>query len=703
MEVEEIYSLAISPLVVSRFAIQWSPDNHISVLTERGIHIFELIPSPMSPHSTIRFSRSFIYVPSIFPTEVIASKMESKIWSMHREAVYSFMLEESSTPKMSNVKEMVPKIIDIAWSPQNLIHPSKCLLAILTSSGAIVVAHKMSKEWYPAYDLCSIRYDAVEEKINAKLKNSKNNPSILTLKNCIKTLQASCMTWSMLFTNFAYLAVAYQNGDIIIYKLPRILNCNEILQPTIMSTIELNDCIKITTLHWITVSTKEHVIIIGYFDGRIYGLKIEEENQIFEVKSNDKYYDYADRITVSAIQTFPQNGSNIKVLISKGTFLFLVHFTIKGEFKSIQHLQLEGFVLSGLICIGSDYALVTTEDSSMFVIDTRESYFFKTKIKSGLPQGQLRYLGLAHSLSYAIFVTITSPNIVYDHLVVKEPSKMYMFTLKNENWDPLITLQKSKDGKKFGELWDCLEVVRIRATKTADPATVLPKIPFNLEFLSLHELRIAMWISVILEISEKKKVIQGIGSIAGEISEAQPLIFIHTACNYLEQLLNKSSLLNEEKLSMNLLRMYLEVYLAGEENEEASPLSKRVKDILKKISPFCSNMIESCNLCNEAINELPWKVTKCPQNHILPRCAITLLQITVMEYGTCPVCGLMFHWCLNQVFKETKCLFCDVPAPLENRVLSFKSCVSTEQSLSRQRNYGTVSEDQEMETPVDES
>lgn len=40
METEEIYNLSISPPILSRFAVQWSQDNHISIVTEKGVHIF---------------------------------------------------------------------------------------------------------------------------------------------------------------------------------------------------------------------------------------------------------------------------------------------------------------------------------------------------------------------------------------------------------------------------------------------------------------------------------------------------------------------------------------------------------------------------------------------------------------------------------------------------------------------------------------
>ncbi|XP_076641770.1 uncharacterized protein LOC143352793 [Halictus rubicundus] len=703
MDTEEVYSLAIAPPVISRFAVQWSDDNHISVLTEKGVHVFELIPSPMSPYSTIKFSRSFIYAPSIFPTKGIMDKIESTIWDLPREEIYLSLMEESMTPKVSNVKEMIPKIVDLAWSPQNLMYPNNCFLAILTSTGAVLIVHKILTDWYPLHDLSTIRYKDMKNEITVKLKDIKSDPTLLpTLKNSIKALQASCMTWSMLFVDFAYLAVAYQNGDIIIYKVPSVSCYNEIPDIKIVATIHLDDCVKINVMYWTSVDTRKHIIIIAYLDGRIHGLIIGERGQIIELRATRKYYDYADRIPICDIRPLPRLDATVRILIPKGSFLFLLHLTTNGALKSIQHIQLEGFMISGLTYANADYALLTTENNLMFVINTNIDNFSKTQLKIAWQQGHPRYLGLAHSLNYVMFVNITSPSSVYDHLVMKEPSKLHFFTLKHESWDPLLVLKKNKH-KRLERVWDCLEVIRMKATKVEDSGAVLPRMPKNLESLPLNELRIAMWISVIMEICEKKKVIQGIGSIAGEVSEAQPLIFIHTVCNYLERLDNSPSLSQEQQLSIYLLKMYLEVYLAGEENEETTMVSKLARRILNKISDFDMNKVEACNLCGEVIKDLSWKVTKCSQGHILPRCAVTLLQITDMQYKTCRICSLMFHPCLDQVFGETSCLFCDMPAHQENRVLGSKIIPSHGKSLSRQGNYVSVSNDRETETVADET
>jgi hypothetical protein len=40
MEAKQFYYTSISPLVVRTFACKWSEDNRLSVITEKGVHIF---------------------------------------------------------------------------------------------------------------------------------------------------------------------------------------------------------------------------------------------------------------------------------------------------------------------------------------------------------------------------------------------------------------------------------------------------------------------------------------------------------------------------------------------------------------------------------------------------------------------------------------------------------------------------------------
>lgn len=697
MEIEEIYNLTLSPLIASRFAIQWSEDNHISVLTERGVHILEFVPSPMSFQSTLKFSRSFIYTPLTLPSELLCNKFETKIWSLEGEEFHSLLMEESLTPRLANMKEMVPRIIDLAWSPQNMIYPSNCLIAILTSAGAVTIAFKVSKNWYTAYDLSAVRCQLTDQELKVAFKKYKYNPPLEKIRNSLKWFQASSFTWSKRFCGYAYFAVAYRSGDINIYKVPEIIDYNKIPSPRVVGTVTLDDLIRINVLHWISIDDNEHLIIVGYFDGRIYGLTINIRHQNFELESIEKYYVHEDRIPVEAVRTLSEDESSKKILIAKGSFLFLLRFTTNGGLESMQHLQLEGFAISGMICISKDCALVTTENGCMFAVNA-EGTQFSTKKVDNKSQANLRHLGLARSLNSVILMNVTVPASTYDHLTVKEPSKIQVFALKNKEWDPLSVLMRLKN-EMFMRSWDCLEVLRIRATRVPDPQEVLPKFPSNLKSATLRELRIAMWTSVMIEICDKKKIIQGIGSIAGEISDAQPLIFLYTVCDYLNVLDRKPGKSDEQELSASLLREYLTAYLA--KNKDSSQLSTLVKNTVNKLSWYDSK--ETCNLCGNTIEDPSWKVTKCSQGHLLPRCAITLLQITTMNYRTCPICGLIFHYCLEEVYGETRCLYCDVHALEDNRLVGSKY-IPIEKSLSKPRGNNLESaDDQEAKAAMSEA
>lgn len=40
LEGKELYNCSLSSLVTNPFVTEWSQDNHLSIITEKGIHIF---------------------------------------------------------------------------------------------------------------------------------------------------------------------------------------------------------------------------------------------------------------------------------------------------------------------------------------------------------------------------------------------------------------------------------------------------------------------------------------------------------------------------------------------------------------------------------------------------------------------------------------------------------------------------------------
>lgn len=316
--------------------------------------------------------------------------------------------------------------------------------------------------------------------------------------------------------------------------------------------------------------------------------------------------------------------------------------------------------------------MVSTQDGNLFLVTIKDKKLVYDRVKHNLPSSHVQYLGLTSSLNKSLFLNIISPDIMYDHLITREPSTLCIFTIEGKEWDPLELL-RNNESKSLTRYWDCLESLRVRVLKSQESSEALPATPNNLDKLSDYQLRLAMWISVIEEANEKKKFPRRNAEIIGEISDAHPLIFMRLATARLLKLASKENLSIKQRLCASLIRAYIEVYLAGEEEDEDQGASiKNAKQALNSTSQLSSLEPESCNICGEIITELSWKTTTCPRGHTLPRCAVTLLQVSTINYRSCPVCGQILHPCLDEEYDEPLCPYCEVPAMYDSRIFDAK-------------------------------
>lgn len=263
---------------------------------------------------------------------------------------------------------------------------------------------------------------------------------------------------------------------------------------------------------------------------------------------------------------------------------------------------------------------------------------------------------------------------------MREPSVVHIFTLKGPICDPLSIINNSTN---LISVWDCMEVLRLKAIKAEDPSMVLYPAIEKLESLSLYKLQLSMWMAVMINVCTTKKPIPNIDHIQKyKITRALPLISLYSACAFIDNSIKKSALSKNQTLAVSLLRKYLEVYLIDEDEVKEDFTCQRVREILNATVSY-PNQIEKCNLCDEVI-EL-WNVTSCPQGHKLPRCSTTLLQITLLEYYVCPICAQIFHPCLNEMYEEPQCQFCDMPILHNSYAFDVEESKLYGKNLSQQR------------------
>lgn len=301
----------------------------------------------MSPDPTIKFTRSIIYPSDVSPMQTLAKEVDPSVLKLRREEVSSLFKKEMCMHKL-DMNNANLRIVKVAWSPKDLISQSRCTLAILTAAGTVELLHKVSNEWYSICDISSLRLNIVLDDFRSSLTKCKKLKDQLTmLVENMRRLQACSLMWSELFkvekTSFAYFTVAYCNGDILIWKVPRISNFNVSLQPVLVGRVDLNISVEINALCWITINANEYLLVVGYFDGRICSAKLRCNGDDLQTESTENYMD-PDRIAVNYLRVIHQDEANVKILAVKGTFLMLIRLSRTGTWKSMQYLQVEGCI-----------------------------------------------------------------------------------------------------------------------------------------------------------------------------------------------------------------------------------------------------------------------------------------------------------------------------------------------------------------------
>jgi len=273
------------------------------------------------------------------------------IWKLERQEIYSLLMEERITPKLNGASDRSLGITKVAWSPKNLISPSQCALAIVTTTGTLKLLHKVFNEWHSICNVSSFWLDIVQDKIRSNLNNGKKSrDSYATIIENLRQLQACSMTWSELFTLeeifFAYLLVAHCSGEISVWKIPRITNFCKSLQPKLVCKIDPDVRVSINVLCWVTIDTYEHLLVVGYIDGRICAVKLTRVDNDLRIASMEQYVD-PDHISIDCLCIASQDKSSIKILATKGPYLLLLRVDSEGVLRNMRYLQAEGFNITG--------------------------------------------------------------------------------------------------------------------------------------------------------------------------------------------------------------------------------------------------------------------------------------------------------------------------------------------------------------------
>lgn len=309
----------------------------------------ELVPSPMTYGSNVKFTRSFVYPSDVLPTEVFSAKLNLVLWQWKKQEIYSFLFEETLLPRVNILSDLVPRVTSLAWSSQGMVHPNRCLLAMISSAGAIDILLKDDSEWFSACDIHSHWSRIVQEEFPDSDFGTMGSEQF---KYQIRRLQAVAVTWSDLKISiydksYSFFVIAYRSSDILIWKIPAVIDHSREVIPTVDLRTNLNTKIKIDVMEWITVTQNKYLIVIGLFNGTIVGLVIEDSHGNMSSKQIEIYAE-EDLIRISSIKSILLSEDEIRLVICKGAFLFVMTIDSEGKILNNLYYQVPAFSITGL-------------------------------------------------------------------------------------------------------------------------------------------------------------------------------------------------------------------------------------------------------------------------------------------------------------------------------------------------------------------
>ncbi|KAJ8668844.1 hypothetical protein QAD02_000103 [Eretmocerus hayati] len=680
------YNKSINHLVTIKNAFKWSDDNRLSIVSNNGVFVFDFVPSPMQANPVLNLLQTHINCPESTPGEMYAETIETKIFDWDSRDIRSFLMKPNFTPNFQYTLKASSNIVDVFWSPQDLLCPSRCLLAILTSHGVVELTVSIKHYWISIYDFSSEWIKTVNSDFQAI---DSDNLDCKMISTQLERLQATSVAWSPLKTNcddtpFAYLAIGHRNSEIVVWKI------HQVTSDSISADSRLNvemkfkkkvlpENLKINTMGWIHVDEGQYLLLIGFFDGQLGCLKLQE----FEggitccpfIISHD-----ADLSPVHDVQLLQQRSNNIEIIVTKEKHLCFLMLNGTGQTMHKEFTLIPGFSITGVSLLDFSTVLVATQDGNLCLVKkiTDEGEWTCKSIKNCSIRNDVQYLGVASSKNKILHAVMTSPRYLYDHLVDREPSCINFFYLENSSIEnPLTILFREKN---LSEYWDCLELVKINALKYNQQ----PKLPLGMEpdfeSMPLQKLKVIYWIMIINETYRKKCFPLEQSDLIEDIELCRHNIFLRFALHYLKILIHKNQLSDLQKLCMHLLVRQFNSYLSPKEKSNNSAIVESMREVMREASKLNLPTEEKCNLCNEVITEL--NALSCPTGHLISRCAITCLQVTCTRFRSCMTCQEIFHPSLDAELKKVRCLYCDLPAQYKSRNID-PAVLNSKKNLSK--------------------
>ena len=544
------------------------------------------------------------------------------------------LLPDCSQPYIQSIKS--------AFSPYD--QNNVVLMACLNSFGSLeLMKYKVNidegKNWKKFVDLSDV--------LNSSLKLNKLEmvDNYNKLKRTINSILFENFDWSnkVISSTLRYLVTYTKSGDVYFFSIK-----NNPVTKEPEALLRLTESIvdfKISQVKW--VSTKQHhYLFIATINGCLlrYSILLEWDGKL---KGINMLSNTTGELLLPASNMIAEvQGENVLIVCSKAHSTEAFYFEGQ-QLPARSCKKYIGMNITGATSCGPLEYLFVSLDAKIyylsFIIDKEElrvdKYTTVEYTSSEIVPSNYGAHGIACSKNKALFYIALHPRMAYDHLVMKQPSCLYInYFTKNDPYEIVI----KNSNHQLTDFSDCLELIRYLGSVSVETLKPLEEMKYQVELSGkfLYYLKIQQ----LVENSKQTYYNRRSESISEVFAEKNNMVLktikVIRSFFLLKVLISKQE---KEKLpeivlkSAKLLRIsliqYLEDTFTAEPFKEAHSMFKNEFTSLIESSKFLEELPkEKCSFCMEEIEN---DKLVCKSNHQMRRCIITKLQLSLTSINVC--------------------------------------------------------------------
>lgn len=628
-------------IVVSKYeeaTITWH-ESYLTVLTEKGIHIFEFSHNLQCLDKTIDFTQSLISHPKSSPAACLfTNKVVNK--NLRNVDQTEMIIDHSLWPHNMQLLQEMSVIVDFKWSPAGAINYCEAAIAVLTNVGVVEIYTQHLFNWHCALQISTL----LSEEYNINSCRPHNFGQAKEMTHMLAT-SAICWAPNLNQDGSSYFVTAQKNGNIIFW----LIESNGTAKT--VGTLQIESC-EMQSMLWVLVGLDKVLLICSNILGQIIVFDCYIQNNAIELLNSFTIWTQKDKMVARFLQYIEINN-NIVLICNKHRHLVVI--MIDRECNKLgQYINNINDYRITSICKAKDEIYITTINCTIYklimVMENKE-------LNMSLDVIEHQGLTPTHELYGIVF----SPNKVLCAICAgdkkincrKDPLKIETLIMSTkEKLVSLVDILVTNSSKLLTGYWDVIEALKYRCLKAKE----MPSIDYNqlyeMAISDIYILKVYYILSIICDNLKKTFKI----STAFELPESSPVIVKEEILvAHADKLLHKYSekFIEHGKLTQSDIDYYigakkfLEYYFSKNKKNLHEVLDPKVLSILKVDSSFI------CQCCDEEVTGF-----KCINEHINMFCALTLTPIDSDNYLVCKWCNLTAR--LELLTGKPLCLFCDI-------------------------------------------